>query len=320
MSFDFGGLAGGIAGIMGSVMGYKQQQAALQQQRAQFIQQMKYAKWVQQTTWDREDSAVQRMANDMKLAGINPLMAGGMGGSPTGSMMAQPAGVDYIGGAASMAGNLNAGIGNIGNILGGMQERALQKQQIDIDRDRADQDIKESGTRMQKLLSDMTVNDFNNLLTKADIKVKEGQEKLLHMEFKKGFAEIVKIDQEINNLKKSGKGIDIDNKIKQYQTQREKALSTLYKNANKILDRADKWLGDDPVSKIISTLKEMYGTSSQAIEKAIEEYKDKKLRPYKEKWDKMNENSEKRAARFYNRYHTDPNYMGPRDEYGKPIY
>lgn len=254
MSFDFGGLAGGIAGIMGSVMGYKQQQAALQQQRAQFIQQMKYAKWVQETTWNREDSAVQRMANDMKLAGINPLMAGGMGGSPTGSMMAQPAGVDYIGGAASMAGNLNAGIGNIGNILGAMQDRGLKNKEIENNKEKIDQDIKESGSRIEKNLSDMTVNEFQNKLTQAQIPVQIEQAKLLQQEFKKATAEIRRIDQDIANMKKQGYGITLDNQTKKYQLEKEKTMSTLYKNANKILDDVDAWLGPDPVGKVWETI------------------------------------------------------------------
>lgn len=63
------GLFDAIAGITGAATNI-----------LNFSEQKKQNAWMreaQQTTWDREDNAVQRRAADMKAAGINPLLAAG---------------------------------------------------------------------------------------------------------------------------------------------------------------------------------------------------------------------------------------------------
>lgn len=238
----WGSILGGIGAIASTAVNAEQSKKALAQQKKQFQQQMAYAKWVQEENWRRADTEVQRRASDMKLAGINPLMAGGMGGNQAGGMMAMPAGVDYVGANAAMMGNVNEGMGMIANALGGLDDRRLKKEEINNTSRMIDQDIQESGSRIQKNLSDMTVNAFQNMLTEAEIPVKIEEAKLLKQQFEQITADINKKNQEIANLKTQGEGYKIDNKIKYLSIEKEKAISSFFKTVNNIFGETKETL------------------------------------------------------------------------------
>lgn len=61
-----GGLAQGIGNLVSGQQNYGNQQALLDYQKA-----------LQQTTWQREDTAVQRRVADLKAAGLSPVLAAG---------------------------------------------------------------------------------------------------------------------------------------------------------------------------------------------------------------------------------------------------
>lgn len=69
----------------------------------------KRQKALQETTWEREDSAYQRMMADLEAAGINPMMAGQLGGSPTSAPVAKSHSAESVSRAVGLAGSILSG-------------------------------------------------------------------------------------------------------------------------------------------------------------------------------------------------------------------
>lgn len=69
-------------------------------------------KALQEETWRREDTAVQRGQRDLAAAGINPMLAGQYGGAPTSAPTAKSHSAESVGRIASMAGGVLSGAVN----------------------------------------------------------------------------------------------------------------------------------------------------------------------------------------------------------------
>lgn len=101
------GLITGIASGIGNLIG-----GNIQQDRNFALQgaQLDYQKKMQQTQWEREDNAVQRRVNDLKAAGLSPVLAAGssaQAGAPINVTAPQrqyiPSDTDSLGMTAQMA-------------------------------------------------------------------------------------------------------------------------------------------------------------------------------------------------------------------------
>lgn len=66
-------------------------------------------KGLQEKAWEREDSSYQRLTADLEAAGINPMMAGQLGGSPTSAPVARSHSAESVGRILSMAGGVASG-------------------------------------------------------------------------------------------------------------------------------------------------------------------------------------------------------------------
>lgn len=78
--------------LVGDIFGAIGQKKNRQMQEEFNQQSLDWQKSVQQTEWDRQDTAYQRTVEDLKAAGLSPLVASG-GATPSGNIVATPSGV-----------------------------------------------------------------------------------------------------------------------------------------------------------------------------------------------------------------------------------
>lgn len=115
---DFTGIGSAVQGI-GGALGAISNAVTGAQAAKEARKNRKFLMQIQQENWRREDTAIQRRMTDLQQAGLNPLMAGGIGGAGAGGMlqslpnpMEHMQGIgDAISNAAMGAGETIAGAG-----------------------------------------------------------------------------------------------------------------------------------------------------------------------------------------------------------------
>jgi len=85
-----GGLVGAGLSAAANFANIREQGKSRELQERMFNEQMDYAKATQQTTWDREDTALQRQIEDARASGLSPLAVVGSGGASSGQVVSQP--------------------------------------------------------------------------------------------------------------------------------------------------------------------------------------------------------------------------------------
>lgn len=187
---DLFGLGGIFQAVGDSIIGglnYAEQKKYNEQMLALNREQFDYQKYVQQQTWQREDNAVQRRAEDLTKAGMNRLMAGGQSASaggvvPTGSL------TQGAGGAPQL--QTSDALNMIMNALSTKQNIAQSKAQEDLLREEArnvnqntkvqsEQEKKtrsetaEIDAKKQKIMSEISLNDALIELKKQEQQINE---------------------------------------------------------------------------------------------------------------------------------------------------
>lgn len=165
----------GAAGIGASVLGYNTEMARDEANYKLQKEHFEYQKGVQKTIWERDDNAVQRRVNDMRLAGISPHAAAGGAAQSSGPIgtkapQRQP-GVDTRG-ASLISSALNT-MANIAQTTA--QTAALQAQTRNVELKTRLQE----GTASDTLLAAKLRNQYTGLQSESlqsDINVKRATE------------------------------------------------------------------------------------------------------------------------------------------------
>ncbi len=170
-----GGLLLQGIGLGNQIHAQKQEQANRDRNYQMQQDHFAYQKQTQQTTWDREDNAVQRRARDMKLAGISPHAAAGgaaQSSGPIGTKAPQrEPGVDTRG-ASLISGALNT-MANIAQTT--IQSAYIRAQTKNLEMKNKIQE----GTASESILAARLRNQYTGLQMESlqsDIKVKSATE------------------------------------------------------------------------------------------------------------------------------------------------
>lgn len=188
--FGIGSMIGAVGDTVIGGINAHQQKEAFEWNKQQAEKVFNWNKEVQQRTWEREDTAVQRRLNDLKASGINPLMAAGQSANSGGQV-------------AQTAPNLEAPSINIG------LSESISKV---IEAISASQNIAQSKAQEQLIQSEILTGEK----TRGKI-TKETQK--MQKEIDKMHNETLKIDAERNKITSEMMKIDSERQLHELQRQ-----------------------------------------------------------------------------------------------------
>lgn len=223
-------------------------QSKQQKKQEEMMKKQMQMQWhIQQETWKREDTAVQRRMKDLEQAGINPLMAGGVGGAASGGLVSLPGMPSGYG--ESAAGNALAGAG------AKLQDAALRDKEIGS-QDRLNQAtiekygaeiteinsmVKNNEAMTNNFIKDLEVKDIQMALMESQVRVEDAQAKQIKALTQKHFADITHqaaqeraIEEQIRKSKSERKRIGLESTALELQNKRNATLGTLMRKIDEI--------------------------------------------------------------------------------------